>query len=599
MGIGLNGIIVENFKSYNEMQKIELSDLSVFMGANSSGKSTALQTLLAIKQTMECNSPEIDLLLSGKYVTLGDFDDVVNDVSKNNLRMGISITGGKQREDYGEKDQNVIIWAFSKDRSGHIKLIQMDFDMEGAKVELKLEDNNSYRIFVNRSNTQMSVELCNLKVNRYVINYDREFNKLFQKFVNGLLRIICGDKKFSGVEKTKMVSKSGIQELYYNLMGDIRNTDFSGDSVTIDVERADEVRDKVLDLLDRYCEHQFRYFESYAPFSKDLRRSLWGLGILQGNRVDEIEVLCEKYEEELAAYEKADSQTKHNMQRETLPRNVVSRVHNSEKGQESELDIISEAFMDYRECIGDIFDRIFYLGPIREKPQGLYNVGFETIPKYVGPTGEFFASVLLHENKRKEYILPNNICETMDLLEALDEWAVHLNIASEVKVEQSNSFGFSVSIANTQQKKSDIMNVGIGTSQVLPVLITGLLSEEGEVLIFEQPELHLHPFSQSRLADFFVALVKQGRKIIVETHSEYLILRLRYHILTESIDEKQLVINFFQNKIGTQVYKGILSGYGNLQYPSDFCDETQELINDLMNASLMKKRNEDGEKRID
>lgn len=145
MGIGLNGIIVENFKSYSEMQEIEISDLSIFMGANSSGKSTALQTLLAIKQTMECNSPEIDLLLSGKYVTLGDFDDVVNDVSKNRLRMGISITGGKQREDYGEKDQNVIIWTFSKDRSGHIKLMQMNFDVDGAKMESDGHKSTLYR----------------------------------------------------------------------------------------------------------------------------------------------------------------------------------------------------------------------------------------------------------------------------------------------------------------------------------------------------------------------------------------------------------------------------------------------------------------------
>lgn len=68
----------------------------------------------------------------------------------------------------------------------------------------------------------------------------------------------------------------------------------------------------------------------------------------------------------------------------------------------------------------------------------------------------------------------------MSLLEALDEWAAHLNVASEIAVEKSNSFGFSVSISNTQRKKSDIMNVGIGTSQVLPVLITGLLSEPEE-----------------------------------------------------------------------------------------------------------------------
>ena len=78
-----------------------------------------------------------------------------------------------------------------------------------------------------------------------------------------------------------------------------------------------------------------------------------------------------------------------------------------------------------------------------------------------------------------------------------------MNIASEISVEQKNSFGFSVSVKNIQYKKSDIMNVGIGTSQVLPVLISGLLSEKNEILMFEQPELHLHPYSQSRLADFF------------------------------------------------------------------------------------------------
>lgn len=181
----------------------------------------------------------------------------------------------------------------------------------------------------------------------------------------------------------------------------------------------------------------------------------------------------------------------------------------------------------------------------------------------------------------------------MSLLDALDEWAAHLNVASEIKVEKTNSFGFSVSVLNTQRKKSDIMNVGIGTSQVLPVLITGLLSERGEYLLFEQPELHLHPYSQSRLADFFVELVKRGRKVIVETHSEYFVLRMRYQVLMERIDSDDIVINFFQNKGGTQLSHGTLTGYGNLQYPEDFYDETQRLLDDLMHAALMKReRNE-------
>ena len=62
MGIAIKRIELENFKSYRERQSIEFSNLSVLLGANSSGKSTALQALLVLKQTMESNSPDEELL---------------------------------------------------------------------------------------------------------------------------------------------------------------------------------------------------------------------------------------------------------------------------------------------------------------------------------------------------------------------------------------------------------------------------------------------------------------------------------------------------------------------------------------------------------
>ena len=69
MGIVLKGIELENFKSYANKQYIQFSDLSVLLGANSSGKSTALQALLMLKQTMECNSPS---QLQGSYHLKGN-----------------------------------------------------------------------------------------------------------------------------------------------------------------------------------------------------------------------------------------------------------------------------------------------------------------------------------------------------------------------------------------------------------------------------------------------------------------------------------------------------------------------------------------------
>ena len=115
------------------------------------------------------------------------------------------------------------------------------------------------------------------------------------------------------------------------------------------------------------------------------------------------------------------------------------------------------------------------------------------------------------------------------------------------------------------------------------------MSEKGEILIFEQPELHLHPYSQSRLADMFVQFCKQGRKVILETHSEYFLLRLRYHIVKNQYSKESAAINFFHNAGGTRVEFANISDLGNIEYPKDFKDETQELLDSILEAALERK----------
>lgn len=75
---------------------------------------------------------------------------------------------------------------------------------------------------------------------------------------------------------------------------------------------------------------------------------------------------------------------------------------------------------------------------------------------------------------------------------------------------------------NTRVKFSE---VGTGVSQVLPVIATSLSGVPGCDLI-SQPELHLHPRAQSILGDLFLLSARKGRKKVIETHSEHLILRL-------------------------------------------------------------------------
>lgn len=69
-------------------------------------------------------------------------------------------------------------------------------------------------------------------------------------------------------------------------------------------------------------------------------------------------------------------------------------------------------------------------------------------------------------------------------------------------------------------------DVGIGVSQLMPVVI-GALAREVEILAVEQPELHIHPRLQIALGDLFIHTAKElGKTLILETHSEHLMLRL-------------------------------------------------------------------------
>ncbi len=83
-------------------------------------------------------------------------------------------------------------------------------------------------------------------------------------------------------------------------------------------------------------------------------------------------------------------------------------------------------------------------------------------------------------------------------------------------------------------RQVDLTSVGVGVSQILPVLAVCLLAEPGDIVLLEQPELHLHPALQMRLADFLLACVESRRQIIVETHSEHLVNRLRRRVAEDN-----------------------------------------------------------------
>jgi energy-coupling factor transporter ATP-binding protein EcfA2 len=131
----------------------------------------------------------------------------------------------------------------------------------------------------------------------------------------------------------------------------------------------------------------------------------------------------------------------------------------------------------------------------------------------------------------------------------------------------------------------NLTDVGYGVSQSLPILVdTWSAGNDGWVLI-QQPEVHLHPRAQAALGSFFVEAVAQGdRRLVIETHSDYLIDRVRTEIANKKISPDEVQILFFdRSKFEASIWPISLDANGNVHdapdcYRKFFLEEEMRVI---------------------
>jgi hypothetical protein len=172
--------------------------------------------------------------------------------------------------------------------------------------------------------------------------------------------------------------------------------------------------------------------------------------------------------------------------------------------------------------LGDSLASSDLIGPFRTPPIRRYAFGGFSASRS-GPTGEQAVDLLITEALLRP---PGQ----RPLHRAVSFWIKHLQLAQSLDVKDlaKRLNLFEVDIRGARRgTKANLTDVGFGISQVLPVIVQGLLMRRGGIYLVQQPEIHLHPDAQARLADFFMYLASQGVITVVETHSEYLLLRLR------------------------------------------------------------------------
>ena len=90
-----------------------------------------------------------------------------------------------------------------------------------------------------------------------------------------------------------------------------------------------------------------------------------------------------------------------------------------------------------------------------------------------------------------------------------------------------------------------LADVGLGLSQVMPVLAALRVAQPHHLVVMEQPELHLHPGGIHKLAKVIVDAVNRGVRVIMETHSELLLLGVQTMVAQGRLDPAQVSLNWF------------------------------------------------------
>jgi predicted ATPase len=248
-----------------------------------------------------------------------------------------------------------------------------------------------------------------------------------------------------------------------------------------------------------------------------------------------------------------------------------------------------------------------YLGPLRDEPKPVYPLAGGTDSKDIGFSGEHTAAVLDVHSKTQVNYLPSTFFKadittldtssfvTTSLIDSVFDWLNYMGVASKVHTGDLGKLGHELKVSTIgSDRLHDLTHVGVGVSQVLPILVLALLAEANSVLIFEQPELHLHPKVQTRLADFFVSMTMLGKQCIVETHSEYMINRLRYRS-AKAIDDsisKNAIIYFVEKIEEKSVYRSVrINKYGVIdKWPKGFFDESHDTASEILREGMKKKK---------
>ena len=221
-------------------------------------------------------------------------------------------------------------------------------------------------------------------------------------------------------------------------------------------------------------------------------------------------------------------------------------------------------------------ERPFASAPIRSRPRRTY----DPIRLAQDPEGEYIPSYLASISRRKSD-------EWEGIRKELEKFGKESGLFDEISVK---SFGdtdgdpFQIQVRKGSQR--NLIDVGYGVSQALPMLTELYRAESPSMFLLQQPEVHLHPIAQASLGSLFCSVAAGGKQLLVETHSDYIIDRVRMDVRdgTTGLKPEDVSILYFEPGYSdVKIHNIRLDKMGNVldaphSYGEFFMAETHRLI---------------------
>ena len=551
----LRRIEIENFKGISSKQIIELKPITLLFGPNSAGKSTILQSLHYIREILDNNNPDPDEIISGGGMNLGGFANFVNNRDKTK-RISIKLI-----IDRGDNSEN----KYLPMNSGNT----LDSAVEPRlAINYLMGDNVNYdadSTVVHTIGLETKIAWSELNQTAFVCEVNLEMN-------NGHLFTIKATEPSNSSEITNFNFK---HPLFQNVQDD--NSDLVN---------------ALLDCSTAMASGAPQNLENYSILAKSIKGANFKLR--------------EKIEFQLNDVETKDHD------------NFGDYMY--AYGLSFDLqNLLNELIMGPSLIISEFLGNSIYLGPLRKIPER--NFDPKLSPDQSRWAYGLAAWDILHQPQNDKLLnrvskwledpdrldtgyqikrREDKVISSEDYFHALmqrfltedDELSTLEEDISIIQEEYEKIESNSRLVITKEGVEASLIDVGVGISQVLPVLVA-CLNNVKTLISLEQPELHIHPAVQVGLGDLFIHCITQNSdlpdfapSLLIETHSEHLMLRLLRRIRERHYDEippgslgldpRDLSVNYISNNSGKTVFENLEideDGDFSNNWPDGFFDE--------------------------